>query len=111
MIVAFRVSDATCRRCMEFFSNLMIFVVGIVLEQHATQLTVGWKYWPNLDRILPANLLIPFFKLCPADCLGHELYESQRRVFSSKYHSFLSLLRWLSGSRLFCPSACGESRH
>jgi hypothetical protein len=61
MTVAFRVSDATYQRCMSFFCNLMLGVVGIVLIQHAIQLTIGWQYWPNLDTILPKNLLIPFF--------------------------------------------------
>ncbi len=61
MTIAFRVSDATYRRCMSFFCNLMLGVVGIVLVQHAIQLTIGWQYWPNLDEILPKSLLIPFF--------------------------------------------------
>lgn len=61
MTIAFRVSDVTYRRCMGFFCNLMLWVVGIVLAQHAIQMTIGWQYWPNLDQILPKNLLIPFF--------------------------------------------------
>lgn len=61
LIVAFRVSDATYRRCMDFFSALMVAVVGIVFVQHLVQLSIGWQYWPNLDRLLPPSLLIPYF--------------------------------------------------
>jgi hypothetical protein len=61
LIVAFRVSDATYRRCMDFFSTLMVVMVGIVLVQHLVQLSIGWQYWPNLDRLLPPSLLIPYF--------------------------------------------------
>lgn len=61
LIVAFRVSDATYRRCMDFFSTLMVAMVGIVLVQHLVQLSIGWQYWPNLDRLLPPSLLIPYF--------------------------------------------------
>jgi hypothetical protein len=61
MTVAFRVSEATYRRCMSFFCDLMLVVVGLVLAQHAIQLTIGWQYWPNLDEIVPKSLLIPHF--------------------------------------------------
>lgn len=61
LIVAFRVSDATYRRCMDFFSTLMVAMVGLVLVQHLVQLSIGWQYWPNLDRLLPPSLLIPYF--------------------------------------------------
>lgn len=61
LVVAFRVSDATYRRCMDFFSTLMVAMVGIVFVQHLVQLGVGWQYWPNLDTLLPPSLLIPHF--------------------------------------------------
>lgn len=61
MVMAFRVTDAAYRRCMGFFSSLMLGVVCIVIAQHATQLTVGWQYWPNLDTLLAPSLLIPNF--------------------------------------------------
>lgn len=61
MIVAFRVSEKGYRRCMDFFSTLMVAMVGIVLIQHLIQLSVGWQYWPNLDKLLPSSLLIPYF--------------------------------------------------
>lgn len=61
MVVAFRVSEADYRRCLGFFSNLMVGVVGIVVIQHLVQLAIGWQYWPNLDTLLPASLIIPNF--------------------------------------------------
>lgn len=61
MIVSFRVSEADYRRCLDFFSTSMVGVVGIVALQHLVQLSIGWQYWPNLDRLLPASLIIPNF--------------------------------------------------
>lgn len=59
LVVSFPATEATYRRCMAFYSNLILVVVGIVIAQHVVQATVGWTYWPNLDKILPANVLIP----------------------------------------------------
>lgn len=60
-VFAFRVEQKTYRRCMRFFSSLMLFFAGVVWAQHAIQFTVGWRWWPNLDLLLPKNLLIPEF--------------------------------------------------
>lgn len=61
LIVAFETSERTYRRCMRFYSNLSLVIVAIVVAQHLVQLTVGWRYWPNLDTLLPSTVLIPNF--------------------------------------------------
>lgn len=58
MLFAFPVTEANYRRCMNFFSNLMIAMALITVAQHATQLALSWRLWPNLDKIFPPNLLI-----------------------------------------------------
>ena len=60
-VFAFRADQKTYLRCMGFFSTLMLFFAAIVWAQHAVQFTVGWRMWPNLDKLLPQNLLIPDF--------------------------------------------------
>lgn len=60
-VVTFRTEQKTYLRCMRFFSTLMIVFAAIVWVQHALQLTIGWRAWPNLDELLPAQLLIPEF--------------------------------------------------
>ncbi len=59
MVVTFPTSEATYRRCMRFYSNMALVIVGLEIAQHMIQLTAGWSYWPNLDKLLPANVLIP----------------------------------------------------
>ncbi len=61
LVVAFRVSEATYRQCMNAFSSLMVAAVAILIVQHLVQLSIGWQYWPNLDQLLPPSLLIPNF--------------------------------------------------
>lgn len=60
-VLAFDTTRATYRRCLDFFSTVMLVFAGIVWAQHAIQFTVGWAYWPNLDKLLPQTLLIPEF--------------------------------------------------
>ncbi len=61
LIVAFRVTEATYRQCMNSFSTMMVVAVGVVFLQHLIQVSIGWQYWPDLDRLLPPSLLIPNF--------------------------------------------------
>jgi len=61
LVVAFRVSEATYRQCMNAFSSLMVAAATILFAQHLVQLAIGWQYWPNLDQLLPPSLLIPNF--------------------------------------------------
>ena len=61
MVVSFRVSEADYRRCMNFFSTLMLVMTGLLFAQHLIQVSIGWRYWPNIDTLLPPPLLIPNF--------------------------------------------------
>lgn len=60
-VFAFRAEQRTYLRCMRFFSTLMLFFAAVVWAQHAIQFTIGWRWWPNLDLLLPKSLLIPEF--------------------------------------------------
>lgn len=59
LIVTFPTTEKTYRRCMRFYSNMALVIVGIEMLQHATQLTIGWRAWPNLNTLLPSTMLIP----------------------------------------------------
>lgn len=61
LLVAFDATRATHRRCLDFFSTTMLIFAVVVWVQHAIQFTVGWAYWPNLDKLLPPILLVPEF--------------------------------------------------
>jgi hypothetical protein len=60
-LVAFDTTRATYRRCLDFFCTIMLGFAVIVWAQHAIQISIGWQYWPNLDKIVPSTLLIPEF--------------------------------------------------
>jgi hypothetical protein len=60
-LVAFDTTRATYRRCLDFFCTVMLGFAVIVWLQHAIQISIGWQYWPNLDKILPPSLLVPEF--------------------------------------------------
>ncbi|WP_293976313.1 hypothetical protein [Sphingomonas sp.] len=60
-IVAFDTTRATYRRCLDFFCTVMLAFAVIIWLQHAIQITIGWRYWPNLDKLLPPTLIIPEF--------------------------------------------------
>lgn len=53
MVVTFGTSEENYRRCMNFFTSLMVVMCGVALAQHAVQIVWSWTYWPNLDKILP----------------------------------------------------------
>ena len=48
-------------RCLRFFQSVIIVVAGIVLAQQLVQYTVGHRFWPNLDAMLPPGLLYDGF--------------------------------------------------
>ena len=59
LLVAFETKRETYRRCLSFFSTLMLVFAAIVWLQHAVQISIGWKYWPDLDKLISRNWLIP----------------------------------------------------
>src|ERR1700761_1833881 len=48
-------------RCFDFFQRCMVAIACIVLAQQVLQYTVGNRYWPNLNRIIPVALQYPGF--------------------------------------------------
>lgn len=60
-LVAFDTTEETYRRCLTFFSNVMLVFAAIVWIQHAIQFTIGWEYWPDLDKLVPEQFLVPEF--------------------------------------------------
>jgi hypothetical protein len=60
-LVAFETTQETFRKCMALFSNLMLFFAAVVWVQHAIQFSIGWQYWPDLDKLVPSAYLVPEF--------------------------------------------------
>jgi hypothetical protein len=58
MLFRVDVDRATFLSCLKNFQLVMMIVAWIVIGQQILQYTVGNKYWPNLDRLVPASLLI-----------------------------------------------------
>lgn len=59
MVVRIDVSKATYLRCLNVYQVAMLLVVGVVVLQHVIQLIGSWTLWPNLDKLLPQQLLLP----------------------------------------------------
>lgn len=59
MIFRIDVSETTYLRCLNVYQTAMLFVVGIVVLQHVVQIIGSWTLWPNLDKLLPQQLLLP----------------------------------------------------
>ena len=51
--VEYKVSAETYKRCLRFFLDVMIVITVIVWVEHVIQLAIGYKYWINLDNIIP----------------------------------------------------------
>ncbi|MBW6528244.1 hypothetical protein KZ813_15490 [Sphingomonas sp. RHCKR7] len=60
-LVAFDTTPETHRKCLSLFSNLMLVFAVIVWIQHAIQFSIGWQYWPDLDKLVPSQYLVPEF--------------------------------------------------
>jgi hypothetical protein len=48
-------------RCLNSFQKCMSFIAIIVIAQQALQYTVGNRYWPNLEAVVPQSFLYPGF--------------------------------------------------
>lgn len=60
-LVAFDTTEETYRKCLSIFSTAVLVLGAVVWIQHAIQFTIGWRYWPDLDKLVPAAYLIPEF--------------------------------------------------
>jgi hypothetical protein len=58
-IFYYDVSPRVYRKFVNLFINAMLIAGAIVIAQHIIQLAVGWRAWPNLDKLLPQNILMP----------------------------------------------------
>lgn len=61
MVVSFETSEATYRRCLNAFVNLMLVFCAAIAVEHAVQFLIGPQAWPNLDKMVPARWLVPEF--------------------------------------------------
>jgi hypothetical protein len=57
-LISFPVSNAGWRRMLDVFSTTMVVAAAIVLVQDVVQLVDSWRSWPNLDQIVPSNMLV-----------------------------------------------------
>lgn len=56
-----RLPEALLNRCLDGFQRTMAIIAACVLAQQVLQYTVGNRFWPNLDRLIPPALLYPGF--------------------------------------------------
>ncbi|MCB8878173.1 hypothetical protein [Acidisoma silvae] len=52
------VSRKLALRCFNIFQRGMLAIAVVIIAQQAMQFSIGNRYWPNLDSILPSGLLI-----------------------------------------------------
>ena len=55
------VSTETYNSCLSVFQNIMVVVCCIVFFEHAVQISIGAKYWPSMDSIIPQGLLFQHY--------------------------------------------------
>ena len=58
MLVGVTVDRPLMLRCLNKFQVWMTVIAFIVIGQQILQYTVGNRYWPNLDRLIPHPLLL-----------------------------------------------------
>ncbi len=92
-VVAFRTTRETFLACMNFFSSMMLVFAAVVWLQHAMQFTIGWRYWPDLDKLVPSEFLIPQFNYIQPIRYGLDLMKPSGIVFLevSTLSQFLTL--------------------
>jgi hypothetical protein len=52
------VDQASLMRCMKTFQTCMVWIAVIIVLQQIIQYTIGNRYWPNLDALLPKSILV-----------------------------------------------------
>lgn len=58
MLVRVDLDRVSLLHLLDQFQVCMSFIAAIVIGQQILQYTAGHSYWPNLDKIVPASLLI-----------------------------------------------------
>jgi hypothetical protein len=56
LCVRYQVEEEFYRKCMQFFINCMLLISAIVWIEHVIQVAVGYRYWVNLDNIIPVKM-------------------------------------------------------
>ena len=56
LIFKVRVGEDSARRCLAIFQRIMLLIAAIVILQQLLQYSVGNRFWPNLDNVIPAAL-------------------------------------------------------
>jgi hypothetical protein len=80
-IVVVPISERTYKELLGIFLNAMIVCGVVMLLQHATQLIWSWRVWPNLNLLIPENILFPNFNYNQAIIYGSKLMKPQAIVF------------------------------
>jgi hypothetical protein len=52
------VDQASLMRCVKTFQTCMVWIAVIIILQQIIQYTIGNRYWPNLDALLPKSILV-----------------------------------------------------
>ncbi len=55
------VDHSTLLRCLNKFQVCMVWIALIIILQQLVQYTFGSKYWPNLDALMPKDVLLSGF--------------------------------------------------
>jgi hypothetical protein len=58
MVVRADVDRPTLLRCLAPFQTGMMWIAWIVIGQQIVQYTIGNRYWPNLDTVIPSSILL-----------------------------------------------------
>jgi len=54
----FDLDQASLLRCVRTFQTCMVWIAVIIILQQIIQYTIGNRYWPNLDTLLPKAILV-----------------------------------------------------
>lgn len=87
-VFSFSTSEANFRRCLNFFSTVMVVLALVEFAQHAIQIVASPKVWPNPYLLLPKSTLIPNFNYLQPLVLHSHYDKPQAFVFLET--SFLS---------------------
>ena len=75
MVFRLDVPEVTYFRCLNIFQTAMLAVTAVVVLQHAIQLAASWTLWPNLDKLLPSQSLLPGYNYLQPLRYGSAFYK------------------------------------
>ena len=80
-VLRFDVDVAFYRRCMKVFLNVMLLVGALVVLQQLMQVSLGWRSWPDLDKIAPGKLLFSGYNYLQPTAYGSNFYKPNAFLF------------------------------